>query len=329
MGQKNQSFAIVNANERLAALGVPAAAAAAFRAVAAARAPDLARAHAALYRAAYAGAGLGSLPPRWRAPWPEAWRERIDWPRARRLAVAGLKAVHPELGRRARAVVAMGRARIAQREAPHTRRSRFGPPHVFVRFDGTSETALMLAHELGHAAQMSLHAWGPSRPPPPLVDSEIAAHVAERGFHSVYAAAGAPRAAAARLAEDLLAMLVRHPARDALEQDARDAWPDIAARYAPGHAWAADPPPLTARALAEPLSTLAYAMAASVAVALSARLVREPALAERYLAWVSAGPHARFDAAAALLGLAPDDPALYMSAYDVAMNDLKRCMTLA
>jgi oligoendopeptidase F len=326
MGQENQIFPLVNARERLAAIGVPEAAAEAFRAVALTRAPPLARAYAELHAAAYTSSGLASLPPRWRAPWPQSWQEAIDWPKARRLAVAGLFGVHPELGRRARSVVAMGRARIAQDLAPHTRPSRFGPPRVFVRFDGASETPLVLAHELGHATQMSLRAWGPSQPPPLLAGSEVAAHVAERGFHAIYAREGSPRAAAARVADDMLAMLVRHPARDALE--AGGDWPDICAKFAPGHAWAADPPPLTARARAEPLSTLGYAMAAAMAIALHARLARDPALRDAYLRWVRAGPKARFEDAAALLGLAADDPALYICAYDAAMDDLKRCLVL-
>lgn len=304
-------------------MGVPAPAAEVFRAVAALRAPELSQAYAALHRAAFAAEGAASLPPRWRAPWPASWREPIDWPQARRLAVASVQHIHPELGQRARAVVSMGRARVTRTMAPHTRPSRFGPPRVFVRFDGTSETPLILAHELGHAAQMSLRAWGPSRPPPPLAGSEIAAHVAERGFHAVYARAGAPRAAAARVAEDLLVMLVRHPARDVLECGGD--WTDIAACYAPGHAWAAEPPPLTARARAEPLSTLGYAMAATAAIAIAARLA-DPGVRDGYLTWVRAGPHARFEDAAALLGLAADDPALYMNAYDVALDDLRRCM---
>lgn len=327
MGQENQSFAIVNANERLAAIGVPAAAAEAFRAVAAARAPGLARAYAELHRAAFAAEGARSLPQRWRAPWPESWREAIDWRRARTLAVAALQQVHPKLGGRARVVVGMGRAHIVQGGTPHTRPSRFGPPHVFVRFDGASETPLVLAHELGHAAQMSLRAWGPSRPPPKLAGSEVAAHVAERGFHTVYKRDGDPRAAAARIAEDLLALLVRHPARDALE--CGGVWSETAAAFAPGHAWAADPPPLTPRARAEPLSTLGYAMAAAVAIALHSRMEHEPGLRDAYLQWVRTGPRARFEDAAALLGLAADDPTLYMCAYDVAMDDMRRARQLA
>jgi len=327
MGQENQLFPLVNARERLAAIGVPATAAEAFRAVALVRAPQVARAYAEVHNAAFAAEGVASLPPRWRAPWPESWREAIDWSRARKLAVAAVGQAHPDLGARARAVVAMGRARVAQDLVPHTRPSRLGPPHVFVRFDGTSETPLMLAHELGHAAQMSLCAWGPSQPAPLLAGSETAAHVAERGFHTVYARLGAPRAAAARVAEDLLAMLVRHPARDALE--CGGAWSDICMAYAPGLAWAADPPPFTARARAEPLSTLAYAMAAAVAIMLHHRIERERGLADAYLRWVRLGPQARFEDAAALLGLAADDPTLYMCAYDAAMDDMRRARQLA
>ena len=327
MGQENQFFPLVNARERLAAIGVPEGAAEAFRAVAQTRAPLLAQAYAEFHHAAWTSSGLATLPPRWRAPWPDSWKEAIAWPEARRLAVASLHAVHPELGRRARSIIAMGRARIAQDLAPHTRPSRFGPPHVFVRFDGGSETPLVLAHELGHATQMARRAWGPSRPPPLLAGSEVAAHVAERGFHAVYAREGSPRAAAGRVADDLLAMLVRHPARDALE--AGGDWSDICAMFARGHAWAADPPPLTARARSEPLSTLGYAMAAAVAIALHARLALDPTLRNAYLKWVGVGPKARFEDAAALLGLAADDPALYICAYDTAMDDLTRCLALA
>ncbi len=331
MGQKNQLFVTVNANERLAAIGVDAGAAEAFRAVAAARAPELARAYAALFSAAYTAEGLSALPPRWRAAWPAAWREPISWKRTKALAVAGLRRVHPALGRNAEAVVGLGRALISTRVAPHTRASRFGPPWVTTRFDGASEAPLVLAHELGHAAQMAQHRYGPSQPPPLLAPSELAAHVAERGFHAVYADAGHPRAAAARVAEDLLVMLVRHPARDALENaevGGGETWGQISARYAPGHAWSADAPPLTTRAIAEPLSTLGYAMAATLATALFARIDQDAMFANAYLKWMRAGPDARFEDAAALLGLRADDPALYEAAYDAAMDDMRRCLSV-
>ena len=217
MGQKNQLFVTVNAHERLAAIGVDAGSAEAFRAVAAQRGPELARAYAALFRTAYTAEGLSALPPRWRAPWPASWQDTLSWKRTKALAAAGVRRVHPALGRTADAIVGLGRVIVSTRVPPHTRPSRFGPPRVTTRFDGTSEAPLVLAHELGHAAQMAGRRFGPSRPPPLLAASELAAHVAERGFHAVYADAGHPRAAAARAAEDHLVMLVRHPARDALE----------------------------------------------------------------------------------------------------------------
>ena len=331
MGQKSQLFVTVNADERLAEIGVSAAAAQAFRAVAAARAPELACAHANAFRSAYAREGVSALPPRWRAPWPATWREALTWRRAKALAVAGLRRVHPALGANAAMTIALGRVRVSARVAPHTRPSRFGPARVVTRFDGTSEAPLILAHELGHAAQMAGRGIGASRAAPPLAASEVAAHVAERGFHAIYASAGHSRAAAARIAEDLLVMLVRHPARDALENgdpgDA-DAWTQICARYAPGHAWAADAPPLTARAIAEPLSTLGYAMAATLATALFAAIDRDAKLADAYLSWVRAGPAARFDAAAALIGFDVGDPALYNAGYDAAMDDMRRAQAL-
>ena len=221
---------------------------------------------------------------------------------------------------------------VSTRVPPHTRPSRFGPPRVTTRFDGTSEAPLVLAHELGHAAQMAGRRFGPSRPPPLLAASELAAHVAERGFHAVYADAGHPRAAAARAAEDHLVMLVRHPARDALENTPvgdGETWSQICVRYAPGHAWSGDAPPLTARALAEPLSTLGYAMAATLATALFARIDRDAHLAEAYLSWMRAGPAARFADAATLLGFRADDPAPYNAGYDAAMDDMRRARKLA
>lgn len=326
MGQKHQIFALVNTRERLGEIGVDEPAVAAFRAVAAARAPELARAHAALFRAAYLGEGIAALPPRWRAPWPLRWRETMTWRRTQTLAVAAVTRVHPRLGRHADAVVRLGRVRISATASPHTQRARFGPPRVVTRFDATSEAPLILAHELGHAAQMSVRPLGPSRPPPPMAAAELAAHVAERAFHAVYAEAGNPRAAAARCAEDMLAMLVRHPARDALES-APDDWSAIARRFAPDHAWAGDAPPLTARARAEPLSTLGYAMAATLATVLFARMEGDAGVRDAYLDWVRAGPDARFTDAAALLGARADDPALYDAAYDVALADMRRCRT--
>ena len=330
MGQKNQLFVTVNASERLAAIGVGAGAAEAFRAVAAARAPELALAYAALFHAAYTAEGLTALPPRWRAPWPAGWQEAISWRRAKTLAVAGLNRVHRKLGVKAAAVVRAGRVQLSSTIPPHTRPSRIGPPRVITRFDGTSEGPLILAHELGHAAQMAQARFGRSPPSPALAASEVAAHIAERGFHAVYAEAGHSRAAAARVAEDLLVMFVRHPARDALENAApTETWEQICARYAPGHTWASDAPPLTARALAEPLSTLGYAMAATLATGLFARIDRDADLADAYLKWVRVGPAARFEDAATLIGFDADDPALYNAAYDAAMDDMRRAQQFA
>lgn len=329
MGQKNQLFVTVNASERLAAIGVPAAAAEAFRAVAAMRAPELARAWANLFHAAYAAEGLTALPPRWRAPWPVGWREELSWRRTRALAVEGLGRVHRRLGARAAGVVGAGRVRRSAKIAPQTRPTRFGPPRVITRFEGGSEGPLILAHELGHATQMAPARFAQCRPPPALAASETVAHVAERGFHAIYADAGHRRAAAARVAEDLLIMLVRHPARDAVENAAPgDTWEQISARYAPGHLWSTDPPPLTARALAEPLSTLAYGMAATLAIALFARIDADAAVADAYLKWVRTGSAARFEDAAALIGFDAADPALYNAAYDAAMDDMRRCLSL-
>ncbi len=328
MGQKNQIFALVNTRERLGEIGVDEAAAAAFRSVAVRRAPLLAGAYAALFRAAFVRDGLAALPPRWRTAWPHGWSETLTWPRTQALAVAALARVHPDLGRNARAMVRLRRIRASATASPQTRAARLGPPLVVTRFDATSESPLILAHELGHAAQMAVRPLGPSRPPPPMAAAELAAHVAERAFHAVYAEDGPPRAAAARLADDLLAMLVRHPARDALEAEP-DAWGPIARRYAPDLAWAGDAPPLTARARAEPLSTLGYAMAATLATTLFARMEGDARVRGAYVNWVRAGPDARFADAAALLGARADDPALYDAAYDVAMDDLERAQRFA
>lgn len=325
MGQKNQSFATVNARERLEAIGVGEAAAAAFRAVAARRAADLARAHASLFRAAFDRAGLAALPPRWRAGWPAGWTERLSWRQTTTLAAAALARVHPRLGNDAQRLLRLGRVRRLTDAPPQTHHSRLGPPRVTTRYDGLGESPLILAHELGHAAQMSDGAFG-CRPPPPMAAAEVAAHVAERAFHAVHAATAPARVAAARVADDLLAMMVRHPARDELEQEP-DAWSRIAARYAPDHAWSGDAPPLTARALAEPFSTLGYAMAATLATLLFDRLDRDARLRDAYLDWVRAGPAARFEDAAALLGARADDPALYEAAYEAATRDVERRRT--
>jgi hypothetical protein len=328
MGQNHQSFVLVNPRERLEALGLDEAAAAAFRRVAASRAPEVSRSYADLFTAAFRSEGLEALPPRWRSPWPAPWREALSWRRARNLAVAAVQRVHPALGKRACAVVKLGRVRISRTAAPLTTPARFGPPRVTTCFDGGAEGALILAHELGHAAQMSVRPLGPSRPAPPMAAAEVAALVTERAFHAVYREAGHLRAATARMADDHLALLVRHPARDALEATPQE-WTAIAQRYAPGLAWTADPPPLTPRARAEPLSTLGYAMAAACATALFARMEDDEALRRAYLAWMDAGPAARFEDACALIGARADDPALYEAAYDVAVTDLERARRLA
>ena len=120
MGQKNQLFVTVNANERLAAIGVDPGAAKAFRTVAARRAPELAAAYAALFRAAYTKEGLSALPPRWRAPWPPSWQDQLSWGRTKALAIAGVRRVHPALGRNGDAVIGLGRVLVSG-AAPHTR----------------------------------------------------------------------------------------------------------------------------------------------------------------------------------------------------------------
>jgi hypothetical protein len=281
--------------------------------VAARRAPELAQAYAQTLAAAYAAEGLAILPPRWGTAWPETWRARVEWPQSKQLAVDALGALHPAMGRVARAINLMGR--IAQ---------KFGPPTLIVGFDTSTECAVTIAHELGHAVQMSGGPLGPSRHAPKLAAAELASHVAERALHRLLPQRMSPRAAAARIASDLLVMLVRHPARDDLEQSTIEAWPAIAQAYAPGHAWGGDQAPLTERAAEEPLSTLVYALAASAAIVLEERLAESPDLKQAYHAWVRQGPEARFPDAAQLVSFASSDPAFYERAYDLAAAEMAR-----
>lgn len=322
MGQNPQLRRSASDAELLAHLGCDPVAAAAFRMVAARRAPALAQAYAEALSAAYARESLAILPPRWNTAWPESWRARLDWGLAQQLGVHALRALHPAFGRTARAIQLMGRIVRSDAIPPQTQANRIGPPTIFVGTDASTESAMMIAHELGHAVQMSAGPLGPSRLPPRLAAAELAAHVAERALHRLLPKRLPARPAAARIAGDLLVMLVRHPARDELEQASTEAWPAIALAYAPGHAWAGDSAPLTERALEEPLSTLVYAMSAAAAIVVEDALDRSPALKQDYYSWVRQGPEARFAEAAQFAAFASSDPAFYERAYDLALEQM-------
>jgi hypothetical protein len=305
-----------------ARLGVSASAAAAFRAVAARRAPGLAQLYAETFTGAYLAGGVAIAPPAWPTRWPEAWVTRLSWRDAKALSVEALASVHPHLGARAGALIAMGRALSAAPHGAFAKPSRFGPPWVRVAFDGSSEAAVTLAHELGHAAQMWGGLTGASRPAPAVAAAETAAHVAECSFHDVFTVWAGPRAGFARRADDVVAMLVRHPARDALEQAGLSAWGAIAAAYAPGLDWAGGTPPLTARGMAEPGTTLAYAMAAALALVVAETLTIDPAFKDTYLAWNDGAERANIDTLCAALGHTPESLPLWERGYDLAARAL-------
>jgi hypothetical protein len=295
--------------------------AATFRAVAHRRAPGLAKRYAMIFQAA-ASAKSGALT--WRKPWPQTWRATLTWRQAKGRAVAALEAVHPTLGRKAENLIAMGRVIQSPQTGGVTKPSSFGPPWVKCAFDGSTEAAVTLAHELGHATQMTDASLTQSLSAPPLVLAEIPAHVAERGFHHVFGVYESQAAGLARECDDLLAMMVRHPARDAVEQAGEQAWPDIARHYAPDLTWADSPAPITPRARAEPGSTLAYAIAASFAAIAFDRVWRDSRFSQLYLDWVHDDPMLSLETACGLLGARANDASLYEAAYDLAEASLTR-----
>lgn len=302
--------------------GVAPAAVEAFRAVARERAAGLAAAYARLWRKVTGRVGK----PPWAAPWPMAWTAPLPWGAAGGLAIAGLGRLDPRLGRRARALWL--RRRVRRLPGPSalcaslTQASAAGPL-AQVAYDGSLEAAVTLAHELGHAALTTDGWFGPSLPWPPRAAAEAGAFLAEHAFRAGLARRDARRAIA-RSAEDALSLLVRHPARDALEQAAaageepKAAWAAAAQAYAPAHAWAEAPAPLTPRALQTPGATLVYAQAHAVALLVFARLEADRAARRGFAEWVDLGPCATLEALAALADLQLAGRAPYHRAYDLA-----------
>lgn len=318
MGQIfNPDKEIVN-NSLDPGLGLDGAIAACYRAVAAREAPLLALHYRRLFARAYRHEGIEITAPAWRTRWPDSHQAPISWRETKAMGVAAMERIHPVLGARAEALVARGRAVPVAPGGARTEPCAFGPPWVSCAFDGGSEAAVTLAHELGHATQMWRGGSASSLPAPVVSAAELAAHVAERAFHDVYAARAAPMPALSRVADDVLAMLVRHPARDALEQAGAPDWPQIAAAYAPGLNWAAGRAPLTARALAAPGTTLAYGVAATVALVAYARLEADICFKRAYLEWNECGPDARLEDLCAALGARADDAGLYQAGYGLA-----------
>lgn len=299
-------------------LGLDAAIADAYRTVSARRAPLLALHYRRAFAHAYRLEGIDVAAPAWRTSWPASRQAPISWRQAKAMGAAAVDRVHPVLGARIAELIARGRAAPVAPGGACTKPCSFGPPWVSCAFDGGSEAAVTLAHEFGHAAQMWRGGGSTSQDAPVVTAAELAAHVAERAFHDVYAQCAGPNLALARAADDLLAMLVRHPARDALEQAGEAHWPAIATAYAPGLDWAKGRAPLTARAAAAPGTTLAYGVAATVALVAYARLEHDAAFKNAYLTWNEGGPDARLEDLCSALGFKAHDPSLYEAGYDIA-----------
>jgi hypothetical protein len=181
-------------------------------------------------------------------------------------------------------------------------------------FDGGLPAALTLAHELGHWLQMG-GADGVSRRPPALAAAETGALVVERLMLQALAKT-APKPAYAIGCDDALAMLVRHPARDAWAQAGGSplAWRAAAARFAPGLDWSI-PPRVPDRRDDPPGRVLAYAMAAAIAAPIATCLTQDAAARDAFAAWLRQGPEASLLGVSSLLPADLDDPALYLAAY--------------
>lgn len=298
-------------------LGLAAEWATAFRDAARRRAPRLAQLHAACLTSAYHAEGVEIAAIPWRARWPVRYLGSLTLPTAAACAIEGLAGVDRRLGAAATALWEAGV--VTSRPGPARTEVRlFGPPRVRLDYDGSIAAAITLAHELGHAVQMADGA-GRSRRGPPLAVGETAAQFAERVAEPKIEALQ-PWALAAQRRDDLLAMLVRHPARDALEQAGFEpqAWPLIAAGYAPSHRWGEGATPVTDAQRATPGSVLAYGLAAAVSVVLAARWRRAPEIGRLIGAWFLSGPTAQLDALEPLLPARLSDPLLYEHAYDLA-----------
>lgn len=297
--------------------------AAAFRAVSRERAPGLAAAYGRLWRKVTGR--IGKAP--WGAPWPESWARPLGWRQAATLAFRGLGDLDPRLAGRARALWLRRRVRrltgAPQLCAGRTSLRPLGPL-AQVQFDGSAAAGVTLAHELGHAAMMARGWFGGGAPTSCRAGAEAGAFLAEHAFRTVLAAADS-RAGAGRWAEDHLALLVRHPARDALEAATaagiapEQAWPELAAAYAPALAWA----PLTPAAGSQPGLTLTYAVAYAVGLVVSRSDARGS-----LGAWIDLGPDATLEALALLADLPLRDVRGYHRAFDLAEADLAQAARL-
>jgi hypothetical protein len=309
MGQKKNALA---ENSDWVRLGLAPDWVAAFTAVAARRASNLSQLYAQSLRKAYQSAGLAppaSLP--WRTSWPAAFAGSIPKGAAMDCARAGLRDLHESLGLAADRLIKVGAVR---RRGAHgrTRMRPFAPPLIEAPSSDSPAAAVTLAHEFGHGVQM-LTAAGFSRKSPAFAPAEAAAQIAERAAYP-HLRAQAGLAMAAQLREDLLAMLVRHPARAALETGGAQ-WPEAAAAFAPALDWGEAPPPARPSI---PGALTAYGLSAALSWVAIDRLRQNSAMAERYAAWALSGPQAMVCDLAAILATELADPALYESAYDAA-----------
>lgn len=305
--------------DAVTAFGVAPTWAAAFRAAARARAPRLARVHAATLINAYRRCGQTSpAAPRWRQPWPGlgAARVGVTLAHCRAMLAAAASAWRDDAGAWIEAAFSPRVLRI-RRGPAQTRTRAHGPPVMQAPFDGGLPAAMTLAHEVAHWLQMG-GLDGVSRRPPVFLAAETGALVFERVLLTACARTD-PNLAYPVGCDDALAMLVRFPARAAWEQAEfhPPAWPAIAASFAPGQAW--DEPPLERDRRRRPAGRgLAYAMAAALAAPIAARIQADPAAGAMFAGWLTIGPEARVEALSSLLPARLDDPSLYEAAYDDA-----------
>lgn len=239
--------------------GAEAAGLAAFAAVAAERAPALAR--------------LLRPPGPWRAGREEG--PGFSWRCAQRDALAALGALSARLDLAARRLLLSGRVDAApHRGKPAQAYSLSTPdgPLVSLWWAGDAASASVLAHELGHASAQCLR----SAPAPSRALEEAFAFMAETAFHHHRRGLSGARA---HRRQHLFDLLIRQPAIAAFEADGqpdRDcAFEAALTRMAPHLDWAGAGPGWreSPQMRHRPGEALLYAAAAALALVLSPRIL--------------------------------------------------------